>query len=156
MANKRQWDPRGWPYSSRLLVFGELLAFCSAAVGAVLWMVGVDVPWLFVSAAVVSTFCLTWYAVDLVTQGEWPLTHRRVKMIKSIADAVRTEDRFRIRIDWDRWTVQEDGSVSFEFDQADAIAKVVLPILQGEHGPRAQELVQRLLDDAASGSAHND
>lgn len=144
LVMSRQWKPCKWDISSRLLVFGEALAFLSATVGAVLWLAGANAPWLFVFAAVVSTFCLTCYAVDLVSQGERPLTPRHVKTIKSIADTARTAERLNLEVDWENPTETEDGSVSFPVDKDKALS-IVREMAEGMYGEEAKQNALRAL-----------
>lgn len=120
-----------------LLVVGEFLAFLSAVVGGVLWLAGVEAPWLFIAAAIVSTAFLAGYAVNLVSQGELPLTPRFINRVKSIAQHVLLESRIRsdlpLRFDWDSPAVQEDGSISVEMSQA-SLREMIQEMAEGKHG----------------------
>lgn len=140
----RQWNPRNWDASSRVLVFGEALAFLSAFFGAALRLASVDVPWLFISAAVASTFFLAWYAVDLVTRGEYPLTPRFVNRVKSIAEAVRFAEQHSIEIDLDTLAEKEDGTLSLLYKGAEA-DRIAWEALAGMYGEDLKQDMIRLV-----------
>ena len=103
------------------------------------------------SAAVVSTFVLTWYAVDLVSQGERPLTLPWVKNVKTIASGVLADSRLDLGIDWENFTVDEDGLLEFPTDLQKTRA-MLRRMVAGEYGEKNQRegkrILKLLLDDA--------
>lgn len=91
-GRKRQFNPRGWALRDKVLVFGELSAV-AAAVGAIPielaeWS---HAPWMIIAATIIGTCALLWYALDLISVGEMPLTNRSAHTIRQVIDAVEME-----------------------------------------------------------------
>ncbi len=100
MGVKRTLDPRKWEWRDRILVAGELLAF-AAAIAAVpseinQWSYA---PWLIIGATTIGTSALLWYAFDLISVGESPLTNKSVKNIRAVIIAMQMEKE-GVEFDW--------------------------------------------------------
>lgn len=108
-GQRRQFNPRAWALRDRVLVFGELSAV-TAAVGAIPielanWP---HAPWLIIAATIVGTCALLWYALDLISVGEMPLTNRSAHTIRQVISAVEMERQGAV-FEWD--AVQPDGGI---------------------------------------------
>lgn len=108
-GRKRDFNPVGWEWRDRILILGELLAF-SAAIAAVpvelsRWTFA---PWLVIAAAIVGTAALLWYAFDLISAGESPLTDRSAHKIRQVISAVEME-RQGAAFNWER--IGHDGGI---------------------------------------------
>lgn len=84
-GRRRKFNPRSWALRDRVLVFGELSAVTAAA-GAIPveladWP---HAPWLIIAATIVGTCVLLWYALDLISVGEMPLTNRSAHTIRQV------------------------------------------------------------------------
>ena len=77
----RIFAPWKWEWRDRILVGGEVLAF-GAAIAAVPFEINKwnYAPWLIIGAAIIGTSALCWYAFDLISVGESPLTNKSVKI----------------------------------------------------------------------------
>ena len=89
---KRTFAPWKWQWRDRILVGGELLAFSAATASVPVelskWTYA---PWLIIGATIVGTSALLWYAFDLISAGEAPLTNRSTrKIMRAIDDIERT------------------------------------------------------------------
>ena len=107
-GTKRTLSPLKWEWRDRILVGGELLAL-SAAIAAIPvelieWM---HASWLIIGAAIVGAGALSWYAFDLISAGELPLTNRSVKNIRAVMIAMEMEAD-GVKLDWSNAT-KDDG-----------------------------------------------
>jgi len=100
-GRKRQFNPRGWALRDRVLVFGELLAVTAAAgsipIELAAWP---HANWLIIAATIVGTCALLWYALDLISVGEMPLTNRSAHTIRQVISAVEMEKQGAV-FDWE-------------------------------------------------------
>ena len=56
-------------------------------------------PWLIIGATIIGTSALCWYAFDLISVGESPLTNKSVKNIRAVVIAMDMEKE-GIVFDW--------------------------------------------------------
>ena len=79
---------------------GELLALsaATAAVPVELLEWGFA-SWLIVGAAIIGAAALSWYAFDLISVGESPLTNKSVKNIRAVIIAMKLEEE-GVKVDW--------------------------------------------------------
>ena len=108
-GRRRQFNPRGWALRDKVLVFGELSAV-AAAVGAIPvelaeWS---HAPWLIIAATIIGTCALLWYALDLISVGEMPLTNRSAHTIRQVISAVEMEKQGAV-FEWE--AIQPDGGI---------------------------------------------
>ena len=108
-GRKRTFAPWKWEWRDRILVCGEFVAVC-AAIAAVpvelsKWSYA---PWLIIGAAIVGTSALLWYAFDLISAGESPLTNRSAHTIRQVIDAVKMEEE-GVTFDWNN--IDERGAI---------------------------------------------
>ena len=100
-GTKRMFSPRQWERRDRILVIGELLAVLAALAAIPVelsdWEHG---AWLVIAATIIGTAALLWYAFDLVSTGEPPLTSRMTHRIRSVVQAMEFEEQ-GMTIDWD-------------------------------------------------------
>ena len=116
-GRKRMLSPRQWEWRDRILVIGELLAVLAslAAIPVEAFRSSYG-PWLVIGATIIGTSALLWYAFDLISAGEMPLTNRSAHRIRQVISAVELEkegvvfdwenidERGGIPADWDNWT----------------------------------------------------
>ena len=112
-GRKRSIAPWDWEWRDRILVVGELLAF-SAAIAAIpvelsQWTFA---PWLVIAATILGTSALLWYAFDLISAGETPLTTRSAHKIRQVLSAVEMEKQGAV-FDWD--VIDERGGIEADF-----------------------------------------
>ena len=88
---------------------GEFLAFC-AAIATVPFELNKwsYAPWLIVGATIVGTAALLWYAFDLISAGESPLTNRSAHNIRQVVNAIEMEKE-GVTFDWDN--IDERGGI---------------------------------------------
>ena len=100
-GRKRTLNPCQWAWRDRILVAGELVAFLTAvtAVPAELCKWGFA-PWLLIGATIIGTAALLWYAFDLISVGEMPLTTGSAHTIRQVISAVEMEKE-GATFDWD-------------------------------------------------------
>lgn len=108
-GQKRVFAPRQWEWRDRILVAGEFLAFGSAiaAIPTELLKWGYA-PWLVIAAALIGTSALLWYAFDLVSAGETPLTNRSAHKIRQVVSAMEMEKHGAV-YDWE--SIGDDGGI---------------------------------------------
>lgn len=131
-GTRRQLNPRAWYTRDRILVAGELLAV-SAAVAAIAVEL-TDWPhaaWLIIAATIVGTCALLWYALDLITVGEMPLTNRSAHTIRQVIEAVEMEKR-GVRFDWER--IDRRGGIPIVDDSNWTRLDPELRAIMEEHG----------------------
>ena len=110
---RRTFNPLKWEWRDRILVAGELLAF-STAIAAI----PVEVckwgyaPWLLIAAAILGTSALLWYAFDLISAGESPLTTRSAHNIRQVVSAMEMEKEGAV-FEWDE--IGPNGGVPSDF-----------------------------------------
>lgn len=97
---KRTFAPWKWEWRDRILVAGETVAV-GAAVAAVPFEVRewVYAPWLIIGATIIGTSALLWYAFDLISVGESPLSNKSVKNIRAVIIAMEMEKE-GVKFDW--------------------------------------------------------
>ena len=91
-GRKRTFNPLRWEWRDRILVAGELVAFVTAvaAFPVELFKWGFA-PWLLIGATITGTSALLWYAFDLISVGEIPLTTGTARTIRQVISAVEME-----------------------------------------------------------------
>ena len=92
---KRTFSPAKWEFSARILVLGEFLAVAAAT--ASVWVSG----WPVIAAAIIGSSTLLWYALDLVSKGEAPLTNRSAHVIRQVISALEMEKE-GVAFDWEK------------------------------------------------------
>lgn len=101
-GTKRTFTPAKWEFSARVLVLGEFLAVAAAI--ASVWVSG----WPVIAAAIIGSSTLLWYALDLVSKGEAPLTNRSAHTIRQVISAVELE-RQGVIFDWEN--ISKNGGI---------------------------------------------
>ena len=104
-GNRRQFSPKKWKFIDKVLIVGEFLALSAAT--ASVWISG----WPIVAAAMIGSSALLWYAFDLVSKGETPLTSKSSYAIRQVFGAVELE-RQGATFDWDN--IDEDGGIPLD------------------------------------------
>ena len=108
-GTKRMFSPRQWEWRDRILVIGELLAVLAALAAIPVelsdWEYG---PWFVIAATIIGTAALLWYAFDLVSIGETPLTSRMAHRIRTVVYAMEMEQQ-GVVFGWD--DITEDGLI---------------------------------------------
>ena len=114
-GRRRTFAPWKWEWRDRILVTGEFLAFgvAIAAIPAELLKWGYA-PWLIVAAALVGTSALLWYAFDLVSAGEAPLTNQSAHKIKQVVSALEMEKQGAF-FDWE--SINENGGIPMDLSK---------------------------------------
>ena len=112
-GTKRMLSPKEWEWRDRILVFGELLAF-GAAIAAIPaeYFNFANGQWLIVVATVVGTAALLWYAFDLISAGETPLTNRSARNIRQVISALEMETE-GVVFHWDN--IRQDGGIPADY-----------------------------------------
>lgn len=91
---KRTFSPAKWEFSAKILILGEILAVAAAI--ASVWIS----EWPMIAAAIIGSSTLLWYALDLVSKGEAPLTNRSAHTIRQVISAVEMEKQ-GAAFDWE-------------------------------------------------------
>ena len=108
-GTKRTFNPLKWEWRDRILVIGELIAVLAAIAAIPVelseWTYG---PWFVIAATIIGTAALVWYAFDLVSIGETPLTSRMAHRIRTVVYAMEMEQQ-GVVFDWEGIT--EDGLI---------------------------------------------
>ena len=108
-GTKRMFSPRQWEWRDRILVIGELVAVLAALAAIPVelsrWSYG---TWLVIGATIIGTVALLWYAFDLISAGEMPLTNRSAHRIRQVISAVEMEKEGAV-FDWDN--INESGGI---------------------------------------------
>ncbi len=90
---------------------GEFLAF-SVAIATIpfeLWLSQWGyTSWLIIVAAIIGTSALLWYAFDLISTGEPPLTNQSAQRIRQVVQAMEMEKE-GVVFDWDN--IDERGAI---------------------------------------------
>ena len=93
-------------------MFGELLAAVAAMAAVPVeilhWGSG---SWLVIAATITGTLALLWYAYDLVSTGETPLTPRSAKRIRLVCYATDLELQ-GISFEWDN--IDQQGRIPMD------------------------------------------
>ena len=101
---RRRFNPRKWEQGTPVLVFGELIALCSALAAIPGWTYS---RWFLYAAAIIGSGALAWYALDKSSLGEMPLTGTSAKRIANVVHLVNTEEKLGRVVQWD--TISADG-----------------------------------------------
>ena len=101
---RRTFNPKKWEHGTSVLVFGEMVAVCSA-VAAIPGTAYAQ--WFLYAAAVIASGALFWYALDKSSIGEMPLTDVSAKRIANVVRLVNAEERLGPILDWG--TITADG-----------------------------------------------
>ncbi|MYB46029.1 MAG: hypothetical protein F4X74_14000 [Acidimicrobiia bacterium] len=111
-GRKRTFDPREWDWRDKVLVFGELLAVLAAIAAIPVELFNwAFAPWLVISATIIGTSALLWYAFDLISVGEMPLTNRSAHKIRQVISAIEMEKEGAV-FDWDN--IDERGGIPMD------------------------------------------
>ena len=108
-GRRRTLNPSKWEWRDRILVFGELLA-----VGAAIAAIPVELykwpfaPWLIIGATIVGTSALLWYAFDLISVGELPLTNQTAHKVRQVVSAMEMEKQGAV-YNWEN--IDERGGI---------------------------------------------
>jgi len=142
-GQKRVFSPWKWEWRDRILVTGEFLAF-GAAIAAIpteLLKWGYA-PWLVIAAALIGTSALLWYAFDLVSAGETPLTNRSAHKIRQVVSALEMEKQGAV-YDWE--SIRGDGGIPVNLSNWSGLRPDIKAIMDAYDVPLlvAVELVNR-------------
>ena len=102
---RRTFNPKKWEHGTPVLVFGELLALCSAIAAIPNWPYD---QWFLYAAPIIAAGALAWYALDKSTLGEMPLTGISAMRIANVVHLVNTEEKFGSVVLWG--TISADGT----------------------------------------------
>ena len=102
---RRTFNPKRWEHGTPVLVFGELVALCSAVAA---------IPdstydkWFLYAAAIIGAGALAWYALDKSSLGEMPLTGVSAARIANVVHLVNSEEKLGPVVEWS--TITADGT----------------------------------------------
>ena len=125
---RRTLAPWKWEWRDRILVAGEFLAF-GAAIAAVPFEINQweYAPWLIIGATITGTLALLWYAFDLITVGESPLTNRSVKNIRAVTIALEIGKQ-GVEFDWNHTT--KDAGIPMNISQWSRLSEMDMDHLE--------------------------
>ena len=130
---RRTFNPKKWEHGTPVLVFGELLALCSAVLAIPNWPYD---QWFLYAAPIIAAGALAWYALDKSSLGEMPLTGVSAKRIASVVHLVNAEEKLGPVIQWG--TISADGTtVEMGFSQ-----------MKPEVRPLVAQMVREMLTDS--------
>lgn len=146
-GRKRQFSPRGWALRDKVLVFGELSAV-AGAVGAIPielaeWP---HAPWLIIAATIIGTCALLWYALDLISVGEMPLTNRSAHTIRQVINAVEMEKQGAV-FEWE--AIQPDSGIPTDLSGWAGLRPDVKAVME-RHGVPLQVALAMLRDQGGA------
>ena len=132
-GSKRMFSPRQWEWRDRILVVGELLAVLAAIAAIPVelseWSHG---PWLVIAATIIGTSALLWYAYDLISAGEVPLTPRSARRIQLVVMAMKMERQGAI-FDWDN--IDKDGRIPYDLSNWSGLNPELRAVMERHNVP---------------------
>lgn len=150
-GHRRSLNPLGWEWRDRILVLGELVAFGTAiaSIPVEIYQLGYA-PWLLIAATIIGTSALLWYAFDLISAGETPLTSRSAHSIRQVISAMEMEKE-GVTFDWEN--IDSRGGIPSDFsnwsrlrpdikatiDRYDVTLDVALQILSEQGRPEPSD-----------------
>ena len=113
-GRQRKINPLQWNWRDRILVMGELVAFVTAiaTIPVELILKWEQAPLLLIGATIIGTAALLWYAFDLISAGEMPLTSENAHTIKQVISAMEMEKE-GATFEWDN--IDPDGGIPADF-----------------------------------------
>lgn len=132
-GSRRMFSPRQWEWRDRILVVGELLAVLAAIAAIPVelseWSHG---PWLVIAATIIGTSALLWYAYDLISAGEMPLTTRSAHRIRQVITAVEMEKEGAVFY-WDN--INKDGGIASDMSNWSRLRPELKAIMERHNVP---------------------
>ena len=132
-GSRRMFSPRQWEWRDRILVVGELLAVLAAIAAIPVelseWSHG---PWLVIAATIIGTSALLWYAYDLISAGEMPLTTRSAHRIRQVITAVEMEKEGAVFY-WDN--INKDGGIPSDMSNWSGLRPELKAIMERHNVP---------------------
>lgn len=132
-GSRRMFSPRQWEWRDRILVVGELLAVLAAIAAIPVelseWNHG---PWLVIAATIIGTSALLWYAYDLISAGEMPLTTRSAHRIRQVITAVEMEKEGAVFY-WDN--INKDGGIPSDMSNWSRLRPELKAIMEHHNVP---------------------
>ena len=145
---RRTFNPKKWEHGTPVLVFGELLALCSAVAAIPDWA---HSRWFLYAAPIIAAGALAWYALDKSSLGEMPLTGVSANRIANVVHLMKAEETLGPVVHWD--TITADGT-SARMDISQIKPEIKRRIVKHEFqqqwadiGPEAATLIEGLLSD---------
>ena len=151
-STKRMLAPWRWAWRDRILVLGETLAF-GAAVAAIpiellKWHFA---PWLLIGATVAGTAALLWYAFDLISLGERPLTNRSAHNVRQVVSAMEMEKEGAV-FDWEN--IDQRGGIPSDLSSWSRLRPDLRAIMEQHDVPLV--VAARLLSDGETDGRERD
>ena len=122
LGMRRTFAPWKWEWRDRILVVGE-----SLAVGAAIAAVPFEIvqwsyaPWLIVEATIIGTSALLWYAFDLISVGESPLSNKSVKNIRAVIIAMGMEKE-GVEFEWGN--ARKDSGIPMDISRWSKLSEI--------------------------------
>ena len=150
---RRTLAPWNWEWRDRILVLGELSAFGTAIATIPVELYGWPyAPWMLIAATIIGTSALLWYAFDLISVGEAPLTNRSAHKIRQVVDAMQMEKEGAV-FDWDN--IDERGGIPSDLTKWSRL-RPDLKAIMDQYGVPLLVAAQILADKERSGGSQTE